>query len=64
MEMGISGKSKIKKIVAMGLMRPDSTAVNSWAVKMLFKKEISETKLKKRTLIEIGNYKTTSRTFG
>jgi hypothetical protein len=38
--MGISGKSKIKKIVAMGAnLRPDSTAVNSWAVKMLFKKK-------------------------
>jgi hypothetical protein len=40
LEMGISGKSKIKKIVAMGAnLRPDSTAVNSWAVKMLFKEE-------------------------
>jgi hypothetical protein len=30
--MGISGK--IKKIIAMGAnLRPDSTAVNSWAVK-------------------------------
>jgi pimeloyl-ACP methyl ester carboxylesterase len=33
LKMGISGKSKIKKIVAMGAnLRPDSTAVNSWAV--------------------------------
>jgi len=33
LEMGISGKAKIKKIVAMGAnLRPDSTAVNSWAV--------------------------------
>ncbi|WP_433765101.1 alpha/beta fold hydrolase [Flavobacterium ginsenosidimutans] len=34
LQMGISGKSKIKKIVAMGAnLRPDSTAVNSWATK-------------------------------
>ncbi|TCN54724.1 pimeloyl-ACP methyl ester carboxylesterase [Flavobacterium circumlabens] len=33
LEMGISGKAKIKKIVAMGAnLRPDSTAVNGWAV--------------------------------
>lgn len=32
LQMGISGKSKIKKIVAMGAnLRPDSTAINSWA---------------------------------
>lgn len=32
LQMGISGKSKIKKIVAMGAnLRPDATAVNSWA---------------------------------
>jgi hypothetical protein len=38
--MGISGKSKIKKIVAMGAnLRPDSTAVNSWAVKNVIPKE-------------------------
>lgn len=34
LQMGISGKSKIKKIVAMGAnLRPDSSAVNSWATK-------------------------------
>ena len=34
LQMGISGKSKIKKIVTMGAnLRPDSTAVNSWAIK-------------------------------
>ncbi len=34
LKMGISGKTKINKIVAMGAnLRPDSTAVNSWAVK-------------------------------
>lgn len=33
LKMGISGKSKIKKIVAMGAnLRPDSTAVHSWAI--------------------------------
>ncbi|WP_428230635.1 alpha/beta fold hydrolase [Flavobacterium sp.] len=32
LQMGVSGKSKIKKIVAMGAnLRPDATAVNSWA---------------------------------
>jgi len=34
LQMGISGKIKIKKIVAMGAnLRPDSTAIYSWAVK-------------------------------
>lgn len=34
LQMGISGKTKIKKIVTMGAnLRPDSTAVNSWATK-------------------------------
>lgn len=34
LKMGISGQSKIKKIVAMGSnLRPDSTAVHSWAIK-------------------------------
>ncbi|MGB4837894.1 MAG: alpha/beta hydrolase [Saprospiraceae bacterium] len=34
LKMGISNKSKIKKIVAMGAnLRPDSTAVHSWAIK-------------------------------
>ncbi|PTT00829.1 alpha/beta hydrolase, partial [Flavobacterium sp. HMWF030] len=33
LQMGISGKSKIKKIIAMGAnLRPDSTAIYSWAV--------------------------------
>lgn len=36
LQMGISGKSKIKKIVAMGAnLRPDTTAIYSWAVKDL-----------------------------
>ncbi len=34
LQMGINNKSKIKKIVAMGAnLRPDSTAVHSWAIK-------------------------------
>ena len=34
LQMGISGKTKIKKIVAMGAnLRPDSTAIYSWATK-------------------------------
>jgi hypothetical protein len=44
-------------------LRPDSTAVNSWAVKNVIQERLVKQKLKKRTL-EIGNYKTTSRTFG
>ena len=33
LKMGISGKAKIKKIVAMGAnLRPDSTAVHAWAI--------------------------------
>ncbi|TEB40358.1 alpha/beta hydrolase, partial [Flavobacterium circumlabens] len=47
LEMGISGKTKIKKIVTMGAnLRPDSTAVNGWAVK-----EVS--KHKKEVLLKI-----------
>ncbi|MCD0467756.1 alpha/beta fold hydrolase [Flavobacterium sp. ENC] len=47
LEMGISGKTKIKKIVAMGAnLRPDSTAVKDWAVK-----EVS--KHKKEVLLKI-----------
>jgi len=34
LQMGISGKSKIKKIIAMGAnLRPDSTAIYSWVAK-------------------------------
>jgi pimeloyl-ACP methyl ester carboxylesterase len=47
LEMGISGKTKIKKIVTMGAnLRPDSTAVKDWAVK-----EVS--KHKKEVLLKI-----------
>jgi hypothetical protein len=39
-----------KKIVAMGAnLRPDSTAVNSWAVKnVIQERELSETKIKEK----------------
>lgn len=38
LKMGISSKTKIKKIVAMGAnLRPDSTAVSSWAIEELKK---------------------------
>ena len=41
LKMGISNKSKIKKIVAMGAnLRPDTTAVNSWAPKSIREEEI------------------------
>ena len=52
LKMGISGKSNIKKIVAMGAnMRPDSTAVHSWAIKHDFKtlKKIKSKILEKDT---------------
>jgi len=50
LKMGISGKSKIKKIVAMGAnLRPDSTAVNSWAVKYVMKeKKRAESKIQEQ----------------
>lgn len=49
LKMGISGKLKIKKIVAMAAnLRPDSTAVNSWAVKFL----INERKMVKSKIKE------------
>lgn len=38
LKMGINNKTKIKKIVAMGAnLRPDSTAVNSWAINYIEK---------------------------
>lgn len=47
LKMAINNKSKIKKIVSMGAnLRPDSTAVNSWAVKnVMEEKEIVESKI-------------------
>jgi pimeloyl-ACP methyl ester carboxylesterase len=38
LEMGIGGKSTIKKIVAMAAnLRPDSTAIHSWAIEQITK---------------------------
>jgi pimeloyl-ACP methyl ester carboxylesterase len=55
--MGISNKSKIKKIVAMGAnLRPDSTAVHSWAIKNVMKeKEIVESKIIERDTTQNWN---------
>jgi hypothetical protein len=39
-------------------LRPDSTAVNSWAINNVMKERVLvDKKLKKKTLLEIGNYK-------
>ena len=50
LEMGVSGKSKIKKIVAMGAnLRADSTAVNSWAINNVMKERVLvESKIKEK----------------
>ncbi|GAA4280006.1 alpha/beta fold hydrolase [Gaetbulibacter aestuarii] len=41
LKMGINNKSKIKKIVAMGAnLRPDTTAVNSWAPKSVRERDV------------------------
>jgi len=50
LEMGISGKTKIKKIVAMGAnLRADSTAVNSWAVNNVREEKVLiESKIKEK----------------
>jgi hypothetical protein len=45
-------------------LRPDSTAVNSWAINVMKERVLVESKIKEKTLLEIGNYKTTSRTLG
>lgn len=47
LKMGISNKTKIKKIVAMGAnLRPDSTAVHSWAINsVLEEKKLVESKI-------------------
>lgn len=50
-KMGISGETKIKKIVAMGAnLRPDSTAVNAWAVN-----DVQKTKKMIESKIEEGD---------
>lgn len=50
LKMGIKGKSKIKKIVTMGAnLRPDSTAVHSWAVKFVIEeREKIESKIQEK----------------
>lgn len=50
LEMAISGESKIKKLVAMGAnLRPDSTAVNPWAVEeFLQSKKIINSKIQEK----------------
>ncbi|KAF2082633.1 alpha/beta fold hydrolase [Flavobacterium sharifuzzamanii] len=57
LQMGISGKSKIKKIVAMGAnLRPDSTAIYSWAVKGLQnERKLFSTKIKEKDTSENWN---------
>jgi len=57
LQMGISGKSKIKKIVAMGAnLRPDATAVNSWATKDVQNmKRMIESKIKEKDTSENWN---------
>jgi hypothetical protein len=46
---------KIKKIVAMGAnLRPDSTAVNSWAINNVMKERVLvESKIKEKTLLRL-----------
>lgn len=64
LEMGISGKSKIKKIVAMGAnLRPDSTAVNGWAVKEVAKHK-KEVVLKIKEKDTSQNWKTEKQMLG
>lgn len=57
LQMGISGKSKIKKIVAMGAnLRPDASAVNSWATKDVQNmKKMIESKIKEKDTSENWN---------
>ncbi|MDO5980338.1 alpha/beta fold hydrolase [Flavivirga spongiicola] len=57
LKMGISGKSKINKIVAMGAnLRPDSTAVNSWAVKSVMKsKKMVQSKIQEQDTTQDWN---------
>jgi hypothetical protein len=40
LEMGVSSKSKKRKLLQWNL-RPDSTAVNSWAINNVMKESIS-----------------------
>ncbi|MEW7277573.1 alpha/beta hydrolase [Aquimarina sp. 2201CG1-2-11] len=51
LKMGINQKVKVKKIVAMGAnLRPDTTAVNSWAPN-----EVKENLMKVKKMIEQGD---------
>jgi hypothetical protein len=45
-------------------LRPDSTAVNSWAVKEVFKKKMINSKFKERHYCKWEFTKTASRTLG
>ncbi len=57
LKMGISNKSKIKKIVAMGAnLRPDSTAVHSWAIKnVMTERELVDSKIKEKDTTQNWN---------
>jgi pimeloyl-ACP methyl ester carboxylesterase len=57
LKMGISNQSKIKKIVAMGAnLRPDSTAVHSWAIQHVIKeRETVESKIKENDTTQNWN---------
>lgn len=57
LKMGISTKSKIKKIVAMGAnLRPDSTAVHSWAINNVMKeREIVQSKIQEKDTTQNWN---------
>jgi len=60
LKMGISSKVKIKKIVAMGAnLRPDSTAVRSWAINEVrrLNKVISDKIIKKDTTRDWKSHK-------
>lgn len=54
LQMGISGKLKIKKIATMGAnLRPDSTAVKSWAVNFVLEtKKMVDSKIKAKDTAE------------
>jgi pimeloyl-ACP methyl ester carboxylesterase len=57
LQMGISGKTKIKKMAIMGAnLRPDATAVNSWAINDVAKmREMIKSKIKAKDTSENWN---------
>lgn len=59
LKMGISGKTKINKVIAMGAnLRPDSTAVKSWAVNYVLKsKQMVELKIQNPDSAQYWNVK-------